>query len=319
MKSKVSIIIPVYNAERYLSGCLDSIINQTYENLEIIVINDGSTDNSLDICNRYKKIDNRITVIDQKNNGVSKARNKGVLKATGKYVSFVDSDDSVDKNFILEMVNCIEKNKCELSVCNYKKNKKDNNETSEIKLYSKDGAFFELINNNNFAGYIWNKLYLRDLLNEISNEPFDCKIHVCEDFLLNCKYISKCNKICYTDKKLYIYNVNNLSVTGNNNVLNQKKLTIVDAYKKIIKIYEGVSYENVDYVLYNFLKVLLYIKYTAKKTNIDVNYDLQINKNWKKLVKSQKVSLSKKICLYLRIKFPILFGNLKNLFSYIRR
>lgn len=318
MKNKVSIIIPVYNAEKYLSGCLDSIINQTYKNLEIILVNDGSTDNSLDICNKYKKIDNRIIVLNQKNSGVSKARNKGVLKATGKYVSFVDSDDSVDKNFILKMINCIEENECELSVCNYRRGEKDDDKSEEIMLYSKNEAFYNLINNNNFAGYIWNKLYLRDILIGISSEPFDCTIHVCEDFLLNCKYILKSNKVCYINKKLYIYNVNDSSVTGNKNVLNSKKLTMVDAYKKIIEIYEKDSYENVDYVIYNYLKILLYIKYTAKKANISVNYDKEISLIWIKLTKSKKISLTKKICLFLRVKFPNLTGNLKSIFNYVR-
>lgn len=95
MSLRISVIIPVYNTERYLHRCLDSIINQTYKNLEIICINDGSSDNSLDILREYEKNDTRITVITQKNSGLSAARNLGMAYSTGDFISFVDSDDSL--------------------------------------------------------------------------------------------------------------------------------------------------------------------------------------------------------------------------------
>ena len=97
---KVSIIVPVYNAEKYLIRCVDSIINQTYKNLEIILINDGSIDNSLEIMKKYKVIDNRIIIIDKKNEGVSIARNVGIKSSSGKYICFVDSDDYIENNMI---------------------------------------------------------------------------------------------------------------------------------------------------------------------------------------------------------------------------
>ena len=97
-KIKISVIVPIYNVEQYLSQCLDSIINQTYTNLEIILINDGSTDNSEKICNQYKLLDPRIIVIHKTNGGLSDARNTGIKIATGDYISFVDADDFIDKN-----------------------------------------------------------------------------------------------------------------------------------------------------------------------------------------------------------------------------
>lgn len=100
MSDLVSIIVPVYNAEKYLNKCLDSIVNQTYSNLEIILINDGSTDNSLSICNDYTNKDGRIIVIDKHNTGAADSRNEGLKKATGKYIMFVDSDDFIDLNII---------------------------------------------------------------------------------------------------------------------------------------------------------------------------------------------------------------------------
>lgn len=94
----ISIIVPIYNVEKYLPQCLDSIINQTYKNLEIILIDDGSTDNSGKICDKYKLLDNRIIVIHKSNGGLSDARNTGINIATGDYISFVDADDFIDKN-----------------------------------------------------------------------------------------------------------------------------------------------------------------------------------------------------------------------------
>lgn len=102
MKNKVSIIIPVYNCEKFLDKCLDSLINQTYNDIEIILVNDGSTDRSLEICRKYEKKDTRVKVIDQKNGGVSSARNSGLAEATGEYILFVDGDDYIEYN-------CIEK------------------------------------------------------------------------------------------------------------------------------------------------------------------------------------------------------------------
>ncbi len=99
MQPKISVIIPVYNTEKYLETCLASIINQTYKNLEIIIINDGSTDSSLEICNKYKKIDKRIKIINQENKGQSVARNNGIKIATGDYLHFMDSDDFIPLNY----------------------------------------------------------------------------------------------------------------------------------------------------------------------------------------------------------------------------
>ena len=126
--NKVSIIIPVYNVQKYLRKCLDSIVNQTFKNIEIIIINDGSSDNSLNICKEYSKKDKRINIINKHNEGVSKARNTGLLYATGEYISFIDSDDWVEQNMIEELYNSITSNKADLCICNFikeNKNKRD--------------------------------------------------------------------------------------------------------------------------------------------------------------------------------------------------
>ena len=100
MDEKISIIVPMYNAEKWLEKCVNSIIEQSYSNIEILLINDGSTDKTLEICKKIEKIDNRVRVIDKKNEGVSKTRNLGLENATGKYIKFVDSDDWLEKMLV---------------------------------------------------------------------------------------------------------------------------------------------------------------------------------------------------------------------------
>ena len=117
--NKISIIIPIYNVEQYLPQCLDSIINQTYKNLEIILINDGSTDNSGKICDNYAKVDNRIHVFHKKNEGVTSARNLGLDKCTGDFIGFVDPDDFIELNMYEILYNEQQRTNADIVWCNY--------------------------------------------------------------------------------------------------------------------------------------------------------------------------------------------------------
>ena len=105
MKDKVSVVVPIYNVEKYLPKCIETIQTQSYENLEIILVNDGSTDSCLKICEKYKKDDERIIIVNKKNGGLSDARNYGIEKATGKWITFIDSDDYVEKDYIETLIN----------------------------------------------------------------------------------------------------------------------------------------------------------------------------------------------------------------------
>lgn len=313
MNSKVSIIVPIYNTEKFLKRCIDSIIGQTYKNIEIILIDDGSQDASMNICKEYQYKDNRIIVLSQQNSGVSAARNFGITKSTGKYISFVDSDDYLTKNCIYEMVNAIENNHCELVVCNYATKVEMKVPSGNIKMFTKTQGYYHLINNNEFSGYVWNKMYLKSILVENLGEIFDSQIHICEDLLMNCKYLCNCNKICYIDKRLYFYNINDSSVTGRKLNLDKHKITIVNAYKGIIDIYQTYSNENLDYVLYNFIKVLLYIKYLSKNNKIKFEYENILIDTWNTLKKSNKISILNKIYIFLRMKFPYFSQKIKNI------
>ena len=115
----ISIVVPVYNVSQYLERCIQSVIYQTYENLDIILIDDGSTDNSGLICDKYAKIDKRIRVLHQQNSGLSAARNAGIEIAKGKYITFIDSDDYVDSDYVSFLYDLIKRTGCSLEICSH--------------------------------------------------------------------------------------------------------------------------------------------------------------------------------------------------------
>lgn len=203
----VSIIIPVYNTASYLHRCLGSIKDQTYTNLEIILVDDGSTDRSGEICREYVGLDKRFKYYYQNNSGVSAARNLGLLKATGKYVSFVDSDDWVCADFIEELVEAIGAKKADIAVCGFRMTDGDNifeivDPETEV-LFDKQSLalnFWSYCNNS-----LWNspcnKLFLRC---KIMHE-FDCSMNCGEDMRFNMQYMTDAERIVVIPKSGYYY------------------------------------------------------------------------------------------------------------------
>lgn len=209
MNKKISVIIPMYNAEKTIEKCIISILNQTYENLEIIIINDGSVDNSENICKKLMKKDERIKYFYKQNSGVSDTRNYGLEKAKGYYVAFVDSDDFLEKNMYELMIK--ESEDSDVVICNYNKIIND----KEIKLESNINGkvCFDLeemilkIENKKINIYInppWNKLIKKQII-EDNNMKFNSEISLGEDLIFNLKVMQKANKIKVLNKKLYNY------------------------------------------------------------------------------------------------------------------
>lgn len=165
---KVSVIVPIYNVEKYLAKCLNSLINQTLKEIEIICVNDGSTDNSLKILENFEKNDSRIKVVSQQNMGLSGARNTGLNIATGEYIGFVDSDDWVDLEFFEKLYNVAKENSADISCAGFKRRGKF---LSTTRISYKKVKVYEDINDKILAigipehNYIWNKIYLNDKWN----------------------------------------------------------------------------------------------------------------------------------------------------------
>ena len=208
----ISVIVPVYNTEKYLPKCLDSIIAQTFTDIEIICVDDGSTDNSAEILKQYRAKDKRLKIITQKNNGLSAARNAALEKAKGKYVSFIDSDDFVADSFLKKLFTALNESKCRISGCDFQKIKdeggyiKNHNETGK-KVY--DNALEVLLNRHNFIHFnVWNKLYTREIIGDIR---FIEGVYF-EDWIFNCCVFSKAEKFCWIDDKLYGYRLSENSI-----------------------------------------------------------------------------------------------------------
>ena len=214
----ITIIVPVYQVEAYLDDCIKSLINQTYTNIEILLIDDGSTDKSGQICDEYAQKDKRIKVIHQKYKGVSGARNTGLKKAGGEYVAFVDSDDIVSKEYIKVLYSILKENEADISICNYLRSEK-----ADVAMLDINANFHKVtcIDSKKFLKQwhgkhkkietmVWNKLYHKSIFQDNIYFP-EGKIH--EDTYISHLMISNAHKIVLTEQKLYIYRVRKGSIT----------------------------------------------------------------------------------------------------------
>ena len=236
MKELISVIINVYNGEKYIEKCLDSIINQTYKNLEIIIVNDGSTDNTLNICQKYE--DKRIKIINQKNIGLSLSRNVGLDNASGEYVYFIDCDDFVEKDVIEYLYKLSKKYNASVSTCNpmdiYDYNFKVKKQKEKIEIISKKDMLKKILLSSNRAGTIWNKLIKKDLFNEIRFQ--DRKI---DDIEVTFKIVLVADKIVYSNKIKYFYLRHRDSFLGkkDEDISNDIFVASRERYKHIKNVY----------------------------------------------------------------------------------
>ena len=199
---KVSVIIPVYNTEQYLSRCLDSVISQTYDNISIILIDDGSTDSSGKICDSYAALDPRIRVIHTENHGVSMARNTGISEADGDCVCFIDSDDYIASDYVEYLLNLLTNNQADISVCQRLNNKKKEKEDSI--LTDNENCMRALIKTCEINSVVWGKLYRRHLFKEVS---FPVGKRYEDEFTIY-KLIAKSNRIAVGYDSKYYYTIN---------------------------------------------------------------------------------------------------------------
>lgn len=207
MKDKISIIVPVYNVEEYLEKCIESLIGQTYKNLEIILVDDGSEDKSGEICDLWKDKDSRIRVIYKENGGLSDARNAGMDIATGDYIGFIDSDDYINKRMYEILLNNMNDYNSDISVCSIKKVYESNEvynsdiTNKNISIFTAEEALRDLIEEGVLKQTVWNKLYKKSVIKDIKFE-FG-KIH--EDEFWSYQVFGKSSKIVYTDEGMYYY------------------------------------------------------------------------------------------------------------------
>ena len=301
INNKISVIIPIYNAELYLEQCLESIKNQTYKNFEVIMIDDGSTDKSQEICKKFSNSDKRFKLICQKNSGVSAARNKGISEATGKYIYFCDSDDFCNIDIFETIMNKIGEN--DLVCFGYKKIYKNaqkkfilNNTINDFNSIKK--MIFE---SDYVRGYIWNKFFDLKVIKD-NNIKFNENIHFCEDMIFVLDFLNCTKKIIYINEIGYNYRMRRNSVTIN--FFNKKNVSILGAYNYLLehcKESEICDMLRIEYLLY-YYKLRKYVD--IEKDKEIINED--ILKNQDKLIRN-KFDFKRKIKLYIIKYFYFLY------------
>ena len=221
MKPKVSIVVPAYNVEKYIEKCVNSIISQTFTDIEIILVDDGSRDSTGEICDELAFKDMRISVIHKQNEGLSDARNTGIAAADGEFICFIDGDDYIHPKYCETLFNLIVDNKADIAVCGYIKTQDYNCKVEDeisctTGIFNKTTAMQELVTSDKFMNYAWNKMYKKSL--------FDGVLYPVgrnwEDLGTTYKLFDKADKIVYCNAKLYFYIQRSGSITSTVSVKN---------------------------------------------------------------------------------------------------
>lgn len=313
----LSIIVPVYNVEKYIVRCIDSILNQTFKNFELILVNDGSEDASGSICDSYATKHFNIKVIHKKNGGLSTARNKGIDVATGKYIGFVDSDDWISPDMFKTLFEKTSKNDYDIVACNLwlidnKGHKKLYNENAVDKEYTKKDAMEEIFENKILTFSSCNKIYKINLFDKVRF----CEGIILEDMDISYKLILKSNLIFYTSKPLYYYDYNEQSILRK--PFSLKRLDLYTVQKNMYSFYKKEYNYISDKVYLNFFhhSISLFVEFSLydKKIAKDYKYIIEFDKKiLKKLFKDKSTKFKHKIKLFLAIISPeMLIYLLKN-------
>ena len=257
----ISIIVPVYNIIEYLPRCVESLRKQTYDKIEILLVDDGSTDGTSALCDALAAEDVRIRVFHKQNGGSSSARNLGIQEATGEYLGFVDSDDYVTNDYIDTLVREVDTAQlvcAEYFLVNENREECHKSELSSTdkKIMSANEAINMLQKQDAFQGYLWNKIFLRDIIiNE--NIWFDSRIKIWEDMLFCLKYLMKIETVCYVGKPIYYYVQRSSSAMNNNIWKENTQLVALNEMWKTSKSIEGPFREYIKNYYANDLAGLL--------------------------------------------------------------
>lgn len=291
----ISVIVPIYNSEKYISRCIDSILNQEYKDFELLLINDGSTDNTINIINSYD--DERIKIYSQENKGAGSARNLGLKYATGKYIVFVDSDDIIKSDYLKIMIELIEKNNADIVACLYEKNVEN-----IIENQTKNNEYIEILNNEKAFKYLISlpekipmsvvgKIFLKEI---IENNLFD-ENNYYEDIEFATKVFLNSKKVVFLNKKMYI--CNKRSNSRSSFFENDDRIKACEKSFKIVP--KELLNDYITYALFNAISIV-----NMMILNNIYNCELQ-NKVKKfvkeniKSVKKSKYGFVKKIQIYI--------------------
>lgn len=322
---KVSIIVPIYNSELYLDECIKSIINQTYKNIEILLLDDGSTDNSLTICNKYKKEDSRIRIIKKNNSGVSNTRNIGITKSLGEYIAFVDSDDVIDKRYIEYLIKDIDDtyfNVCKSKII-YSNNLQNlkNTKYKKNELEKKDFIYLSEINVLNSPCY---KLFNRKIIKE-NRIKFNENLSLGEDLLFNLDYLKHIKKIYIVDNELYCYRKSNTKSLTKKYRPNMEEiqLLLLNKFEEFFYKIKGKYEKTYNTQIVNFISAIIVNEYR----NNNINFYKKIRKintflkrqQIKQILKKHKKTNNNIKYIVLRYHFIILYYLYQKIINYIHK
>lgn len=298
-KIKISFIVPVYNAEKYIERCVESILRQKYKNFEVILVDDGSKDNSYKLISQYSTEYNNVISVTQKNAGPSKARNKGLELATGDYIAFVDSDDYLKDCFLAEMIDKSYDGKSDLVVCNYT----EINTLGILDISIFNDLKDNLIRGNDLClkevlkgpgGLVWGKFFKREIIIR-NNLSFDVTHHMCEDLLFCIEYIKMASFVSRSKEYIYMYNkCNDESITAKYSLdMFYKQIEIQENIRESLEKDNLYTSENRQLLSDRFKGILSY--------SIEKEYNEVFNKSLKEKMESiDKVLSSVAIQNYLQ-------------------
>lgn len=307
----ISIIVPIYNVEKYLAKCIESILNQTYTNFELILVDDGSPDNCGKICDSYKEKDSRIIVVHKKNGGLSSARNVGIDIAKGEYIGFVDSDDYIEPYMYEELLNAVLRDKCKLSVCNINYVFEDGKVIPKVKnesnqIYDFEQAILEMNTYRMFDMGAWSKLYHHSLFDEIRFPEGKLS----EDFYIMYKIFDKAQRVSYVAKPCYNYLQRQNSITKNKKINHDfadaayEQMIYLDKKYPKLEVVAHTSYASSILTVYDFyLKNKVKCSCETRKQFICI-----IKENMKFIKKADYLSNAKKIQFRLFVVCPSMYN-----------
>ena len=302
MNDLISVVVPAYNIEKYIERCIKSILNQTYINIEVIIVDDGSTDNTASIIDKYALKDHRVIPIHKENGGVSSARVEGIHRATGEWIGFVDGDDVIEANMYEVLMNNAIKYNADISHCGYQMVFPDGHVdyyygTKKISEQNKRQGLIDLIKGDFIEPGLWNKLYKKSIVKKaIKSKIWNCNIRINENLLMNYLIFKETNKSLYDDRVFYHYILRKGSAT----VTHKEEYQLLDPLRVIEIIKEDLIDDDELYKI-------AYLRYLRILINISLQND------WKKAAlkakKELKIEINEgntgKYCISKKVKFMV--------------
>lgn len=296
MNNLVSIIVPVYNVEKYISACVESIIDQTYKNIQIIIINDGSTDASEKICKDLLLKDKRIELYSKDNGGLSSARNYGLKFANGDYVAFIDSDDYISSDFISNLMFAITKHNADIAMCKFTSNGSFTS-GSVPAVHSSEYIISRMFDIIGYRFYAWNKLYKRELFDELKYPEGETY----EDIVTTYSLFKQCKKIATVDDVMYFYRIREGSIT--NSMYNDKSHYLFDSINFVMDDLKKNNTQIIDYVTPGYL--VYFLSYVNLKLKTGIACELEL-KELRRQAKNSIIAIVRNKGIFMRQKFILL-------------